>query len=33
MQEIGNTYPLSVTMTEKAAWLRQWAQGRAVKVD
>lgn len=33
MQEIGNTYPLSVTMTEKVAWLRQWAQGRAVKVD
>jgi len=33
MQEIANTYPLSVTMAEKLKYLRDWADGRAVKVD
>jgi SpoVK/Ycf46/Vps4 family AAA+-type ATPase len=33
LEEINNTYPLSVTMAEKLQSLRQWAEGRAVKVD
>lgn len=33
LEEIENTYPLSVTMAEKLQSLRDWAEGRAVKVD
>jgi len=33
LQEIKSTYPLSVTMGEQLQVLRDWAQGRAVKVD
>lgn len=32
-EEINSTYPLSVTMAEKLNYLREWAEGRAVKVD
>lgn len=33
LEEIKTTYPLSVTMAEKLQNLRNWAEGRAVKVD
>ena len=33
LAEIRETYPLSVTMAEKIGYLREWAAGRAVKVD
>ncbi len=31
LEEISNTKPLSITMKEKIAFLREWAQERAVK--
>ena len=33
VEEINKTYPLSVTMAEKLQSLREWADGRTVKVD
>jgi AAA+ superfamily predicted ATPase len=33
VNEIKNTYPLSVTMGERLAYLRDWAKGRTVSVD
>lgn len=33
LNEINNTYPLSVTMGERLAYLRSWAKNRTVSVD